>query len=1112
MPPYWRDLLPAAAIPTYPHNDPMPMNHHLGKNLPTMQTSPIGMFLLAAIALPFMACGQAFADPDPTGILRKPIPDKLVVLTFDDACASGYTVAAPILKSLGFGGSFYVCDFDSFKTRKDWYLTWRQMRALNDEGFEVGNHTVGHGGSLEAFVAMDNALFANHGPKMTTVCWPLYNVNWNICKDLANNDYTFGRGGHECPYRPTLDNPFDVPSYTMNDGVTMQAFTKIVRRAVNGKIVVLTYHGVPDMEHGSVSVKAETFKAMMQYLKDNHYQAIAMRDLTGYIDPAKAAKLPQKSGEFKEPDPVALASEDQPYVAPPAKDIQEFNIPNLPSATISQTHISITVPHATDVTALIPNIKLSDGASIKPASGTPVDFSTPQNYTVTSKDGSTKIYAVTVEKAAISAAKDILTFELPGATAVTIAANRVGVYVPGSTDLKALTPTFVLSPFAVSSPPSGTTRDFTQTQTYTIRAQDGSSRSVSVVVVRSDKPNSFVWSKAEGGNWSDGAKWSHNLAAGQAPASTGQSDGMLTFSQRGTYAANNDLTAGFKLNQLNLTSASAGLTLGGNAINFVKNGASGVLPALQAIQNQGIANISTPINLTDDLHVNMNLEKDPNVYLTLSGLVSGSGALVLNSHATEFPAFSNHDAHYGIIRLTHSNTYSGGSFVNGGKIILGAPDGLGTGPVMISGFGTIQDSSGSINALTINNGYLYSCTWNGPVTLNGISSFYGDCKIHGGISGAGGFVMLGTPGTYLNMTPGGSVTLDGTNTYSGPTTVFPGTLIVKKAASLYNADPAKWTPTSITIHKAATLCLNVGGPAELTGSQVGKLVGNLTSEIHDNGLMGGSLLCLDTSNAADPVLVSAAITDSKGPGGGPFLIKKCGPGILRLSGNNTYTGQTVLETGSLSVSSFNSITKGRASSSLGAPPDIEAGEIVIGNEGKDGDCCLIYTGTGETSDRVLNLAGKLSTVTIDQAGSGLLKFTSDLLISGYGADKTLALGGNASGSGELAGAITNPYDRAGKASTSVIKSGAGIWVLSGTNTHTGPTIVKQGTLSIASKLGLGDKTDVYLCEGAVLSLNFNGEMRIGKLYLDGKLQPAGTYGTLTNSTYLKGQGVLKCHL
>ena len=1090
------------------------MNHKPGKNLKIMQKKPVGLFLLAALALPAIAWAQPAAAPDSNGILRKPIPDKLVVLTFDDACASGYTVAAPILKPLGFGGSFYVCDFDSFKTRKDWYLTWRQMKALNDEGFEIGNHTVGHGGSLEAFVAMDNELFANHGPKMTTVCWPLYSVNWSICQDLSKNGYTFGRGGHECPYRPTLDHPFDVPSYTMNEGVTMEAFIKIVRRAVNGKIVVLTYHGVPDGEHGSVSVKPETFKVMMQYLKDNHYQAIAMRDLTGYIDPAKAAKLPQKSGDYKEPEPIALATEDKPYLPPPAKDIQEFSFPNLPAATISNTHISVTVPYSTDVKALTPNIKVADGASIKPASGTQADFSKPQTYTVTSRDGSTKTYSVTVNKTAISAAKDILTFELPGATSVTIAGNRVGVVVPGSTDLKTLSPTFSLSPFAACSPASGTKRDFTQPQTYAIRAQDGSSRTLGVTVVKSDKPNSFVWSKAEGGNWSDGSKWSHNLAAGPAPASAGPSDCILTFNQRGTYAANNDLKAGFQLNQLNLTSAAAGLTLGGNAINFVRSSASGVMPVLNATQNQGIANISTPITLSDDLHVNMSLDKDPNVYLTLSGLVAGPGALILNSHATEFPAFSNHDAHYGIIRLTHSNTYSGGTFVNGGKMILGTPDGLGTGPVTISGFGTIQDSGGSLNPLTINSGYLYSCTWKGPVTLNGISGFYGDCKIHGNISGPGGFVMLGTPGTYLNMTPGGSVTLDGTNTYTGPTTVFPGTLIVKKAASLYNADPAKWTSTNISIHKAATLRLNVGGPDEFTGEHVGKLVGNLTAAISDNGLMGGSVLCLDTSNAKEMVSVSAVISDAKGPGCGAFLIKKCGPGTIRLAGNNTYTGQTVLESGTLSVSSFNSFTKGngKASSSLGTPTDIESGEIVVGEEGKDGECALIYTGTGETTDRVMNIAGKKATVTFNQSGSGLLKLTSDLLISGYGADKTIVLSVGNAGWGEIAGAIANPYDRAGKATTSVIKSGAGIWVLSGTNTYTGPTTVKQGMLQIASKLGLGDKTDVYLCEGATLSLAFNGEMRIGKLYIDGKLQPPGTYGALLNPTYFKGQGMLKTQL
>ena len=82
-----------------------------------------GTILLATITLHSVALGQGPAGADSKGILRKAIPDKLVVLTFDDGCASGYTVVAPILKEMGFNGSFYICDFDAFKTRKDWYLT-----------------------------------------------------------------------------------------------------------------------------------------------------------------------------------------------------------------------------------------------------------------------------------------------------------------------------------------------------------------------------------------------------------------------------------------------------------------------------------------------------------------------------------------------------------------------------------------------------------------------------------------------------------------------------------------------------------------------------------------------------------------------------------------------------------------------------------------------------------------------------------------------------------------------------------------------------------------------------------------------------------------------------
>jgi len=132
-----------------------------------MKAFPTTAIFLAAIAVGASAMETAPAAPDPQGVLLKPIPDKLVVLTFDDGPASGYTVVAPILKSLGFNGSFYVCDFDSFKTRKDWYMTWRQMKALADDGFEIGNHTVGHGGGLTpSYSCSDVASRAAHTQRL----------------------------------------------------------------------------------------------------------------------------------------------------------------------------------------------------------------------------------------------------------------------------------------------------------------------------------------------------------------------------------------------------------------------------------------------------------------------------------------------------------------------------------------------------------------------------------------------------------------------------------------------------------------------------------------------------------------------------------------------------------------------------------------------------------------------------------------------------------------------------------------------------------------------------------------------------------------------------------
>jgi len=938
-----------------------------------MKTRNISTFLLAAaIALPAIACGQTTVAPDPSGVLRKPIPDKLVVLTFDDAPASHATIVAPILKPLGFGASFYVCDFDSFKTRKDWYMTWRQMKELDRRGFEIGNHTVGHGGGLDNYLAMEDELFANNGPRMTTVCWPVYAVVWDICPELAKRGYTFGRGGHERPYRPTVDNPFDVPSFTIHDRVPIETFVKQAQQACQGRVVVYCFHGVPDMEHSSVGLEPETFKVMMQYLKDNNYKCIAMRDLAEYIDPAKAAKLPHTANEVKAEEPYVTNKDDKPCGV------------------------------------VVKAVKRDPEADKKPAADKPK-----------------------------------------------------GMLAPDVASVKA---------------------------------------------IKSDKPNVFTWSKGESGNWSDGSKWSNNLSNGSAPVAAGQADYVLNFNQAGKYDVTQDLDEGFVINQLNLCVGQGNaLKLTGKGIKF-----TGTQPSINQNSIFTEDRISVPINLATDVTVNSFLSNysSPAGRLIIAGLISGTGGLIVNG--------------YGPLHIINSsNTYSGGTIVNSGTLAMdgwsnGKPGTLGTGPVTLNDGATLAPCGGiCTNPLILNGGMIEgNFTWNAPITLNGNTEIAGYNlnlnNISGGISGPGGLTELGIQGNF-GRNNFGTVYLWGVNTYTGPTTVRMAKLFLKKAAALYNTDTAQWTPAKISVHPGATLVLSAGGPDEFTGAQVGTLIGKLATGVNNNGLMAGSVLCLDTTTAKDPVAVSANITDSKGPGGGAFLLKKCGEGTLQLSGKNTYTGQTVLESGALSVSSLNSFTKGKntASSSLGTPMDVDAGEIVIGEEGKEGEGALIYTGAGETSDRVMNLAGKKSTVTFDQSGTGLLKLTSTFVMSGYGADKTIVLKGDTAGTGEIAGNLFNPHDRAGKATTAVTKSGTGAWTLSGTNTYTGPTTVKQGTLSIAGVTGIGDKTDVHITEGAMLELGFKGEMRIGKLYLDGKLQPEGTYGAENSPKYLKGKGTLK---
>jgi peptidoglycan/xylan/chitin deacetylase (PgdA/CDA1 family) len=88
-----------------------------------------------------LAALTLLASPTPA---LEPIPDRLVVLTFDDASKSHFTVARPLLLKHRFGASFFITEGWDFATNKADYMTWDEIAQLHKDGFEVGNHTRDH--------------------------------------------------------------------------------------------------------------------------------------------------------------------------------------------------------------------------------------------------------------------------------------------------------------------------------------------------------------------------------------------------------------------------------------------------------------------------------------------------------------------------------------------------------------------------------------------------------------------------------------------------------------------------------------------------------------------------------------------------------------------------------------------------------------------------------------------------------------------------------------------------------------------------------------------------------------------------------------------------------
>lgn len=218
------------------------------------------------------------------------VPDRLVVLTFDDAVSNHATFVGPLLKQYGFGATFYVCEFPpDFATNKQQYMTWEQIRGLADAGFEIGNHTGRHtlvpqlgNAELQEEIAYIERRCKEYGiPKPVTFCYPGCRVSPEALPVLRKCGYQFARIGSNRPYDPAVDDSLLVPSFECH-GDDPRVFYRAVEQACKGRIPVLMFHGVPEFTHPWVNTPRELFEEYMNYLARENFQVIAMRDLARF--------------------------------------------------------------------------------------------------------------------------------------------------------------------------------------------------------------------------------------------------------------------------------------------------------------------------------------------------------------------------------------------------------------------------------------------------------------------------------------------------------------------------------------------------------------------------------------------------------------------------------------------------------------------------------------------------------------------------------------------------------------------------------------------------------------------------------------------------------------
>ncbi len=431
---------------------------------------------------------------------------------------------------------------------------------------------------------------------------------------------------------------------------------------------------------------------------------------------------------------------------------------------------------------------------------------------------------------------------------------------------------------------------------------------------------------------------------------------------------------------------------------------------------------------------------------TFGGAISGSGGMTQLGPGTLF--------------LTNSNAFSGNTVIAGGSLSLVNPNALQNSTVVLttsSSNSLLFNASGgtlfTIGGLSGIGGVVLGNT--GAVTLDVGNST--NSTFSGVLSGSGGLNVIGS----------GILTLTGTNTYKGGTTLTAGELSISASTALPN--------NSIVFN---------GGTLQVTGLGLNSMSpygGNVNWSTFNGGF--------DIANPANIFLVNSSI-------GGSGNLSKLGPGTLLLTATNNYANTTI-QAGTLEISGTATLGTGPVADngtlflySLSGSPTIANSISGSGGLNLSGPGTVVLTASN-TFTGPTGISG--GTLQVGNGASGEFLASSGVTLSGSGAalvfshSDALTYGGAVNGNGGL------------------VQTGASLLTLSGSNTYTGPTTVAGGTLQVGNGSS-GEylaSASVSLASGAAMVFNNADVLTYG-----GAISGSGTVTQLgTGITILSGSNI-----